>query len=409
MRLQLLAALAWVVVACSTEPDMARHVSGQVREEGFAFAEVQVVGTDPRLDSMNPAALEAEIVRRIDRAQDEVLVAAATFESIPVADALVRAASRGVKVSVVGDADRSQQPGFLALLNAGVAVTFGNGELFWTPNLDVSILRPGDSNKMLQSLLVVDYVDSVFLTHGLAGASSTVRQIAFFSSYEELGRDMVDIIEQMFGGTFATTLTLFDAPLSSDPNNRTIYPTYNEPMEFYSGPGEPLLKHVIDEVYDARANVWIVSNMLDHRPLAEALVYKARAGFDVRLIVSPDALERSEERVTFVQEEFDAIRPPGQAYPVVLVREWESGTVVALDTELSPLTGLPAASSVMVLSQPVHSAAGFRQIAPSRYQAQESDIFTDSSMFVVQQTTTGQQPNLERLRGLMRQLTMEVP
>jgi hypothetical protein len=93
----------------------------------------------------------------------------------------------------------------------------------------------------------------------------------------------------------------------------------------------------------------------------------------------------------------------------VLIREWDSGSIVSLDTETSPLTGLPSASSVMVLSQSIHASAGFRQIAPSRYQAQESDIFTDASMFVVQQTTTGQQPNLDRLSTFMRQLTGEVP
>jgi hypothetical protein len=197
--------------------------------------------------------------------------------------------------------------------------------------------------------------------------------------------------------------------LSSDPNNRTIYPTYNEPFEYYTGPGEPLIKHVIDEVYDARANVWLVSSSFDHRQLADALVYKARAGFDVRVVVSAAALERSEEQVSYLQQAFDAIRAPGEAYPVVLIREWDSGSIVSLDTETSPLTGLPSASSVMVLSQSIHASAGFRQIAPSRYQAQESDIFTDASMFVVQQTTTGQQPNLDRLSTFMRQLTGEVP
>jgi hypothetical protein len=409
MKALMLAAIAAFLVACETEPDMARYLPTEVRDEGFATSVVQVVGPDPVFDSMTSAALESQIVRLVDRAQEQVMVAASTFESIPVADALVRASQRGVAVRVVGDADRATQAGFAAVAAAGVPVTFGNGELFWTPNLDVSILRTGDTNKMLQSLLVVDYIDSVFLTYGLVGATSNVRQIAMFSAYEELGRDIVDIIEQMAGGTFATTLTLFDAPLSSDPNNRTIYPTYDEPLEFYTGPGEPLLKHVIDEIYDARANVWIMSSSFDHGPLAEALVYKARAGFDVRVIVNAAALERADERVSYLQQEFETIRAAGQAYPVVLVREWDGGTVVALDTETSPLTGLPAASSVMVLSQPIHAAAGFRQIAASRYLALESDIFTDASMFVVQQTTTGQQPNLDRLSTLMRQLTTEAP
>jgi len=65
-----------------------------------------------------------DVVTAIDAAQEQVLVAAYEFTSEPVAQALVRAAARGVKVSLVMDEkaskDRRAQAGFLAA--HGVAV-----------------------------------------------------------------------------------------------------------------------------------------------------------------------------------------------------------------------------------------------------------------------------------------------
>lgn len=404
-RLLLATLLLGALSGCRTEPDKMRYVDGEPAAVGFTDLEVVVSSNADRPGATSPTDVEARIVALIDGAQTEVLVAAADMSSQRVADALVRAQQRGVLVAVVGDEEDAAQPGFATLQAAGVRTVFGDGELFWTPNLDASILRTDESNKMLHSIVVADYIHSVILTSGFVSTDATHTQLVLFASYEEWGRDARDMIEQMIGGTFSTTLTQFDAALSSDPNNRTIYPSANEPFELYVGPGEPLLKHVIDEIYEARANVWLVSSVIDHEPLADALIYKARAGFDVRVVVSPASLERPGEQVSRLQTEFDALAVDGQPWPRVVFSEDIALTAAVLDTELSPLTGLQSAASAMVLSQPVHNSAGFRQTGPDDYVAQEADIFTDATMYVIQQTTSGQQPNLQRVRDLVLAMT----
>jgi hypothetical protein len=403
--LSILAALS--LAACKTEPDEARYVSGAATDEGFTDIEVVVSSNTGRPSAVGPAVVESRIVALIDNAQTEVLVAAGDFESQRVADALVRAAARGVTVRVVGDVEDEQQPGFVALKLAGIDVVFGDGELFWTPNLDASIRRTDESNKMLHSMIVVDYIRTVILTAGFVDVTTLHTQVVLFAVYEEWGRDARQMIQQLLGGTFSTTLTQFDAALSSDTNNRTIYPSSNEPFEFYVGPGEPLLKHVIDEVYETRANVWVVSSVLDHEPFADALVYKARAGFDVRVVVSPESLDRPGEQVSRLQSEFADLAVDGQDWPSLVFSEDIDLTAVVIDTEISPLSGLQSAASAMVLTAPIHNSAGYRQTGPDNYVAQEADIFTDATMFVIQQTTTGQQPNLQRVRDLLLAMTME--
>lgn len=380
------------LASCVTEPATERIVGDTADERGFHWVELLIADATGRLGTVSHADLEAQLVALIDSANRSIVFAVAEFDSVLVAEALVRAQERGVTVRGAGDLDLQGAPGFGPVLAAGIPVTFGNGELFWNPQPGVDLLRPGEINQMFQNIIVVDVARFAMLSTGFLAGDADRTWFGAFGSYEELGRDISDVIEQLNGGLFATSLTAFDASLSTDTNNRTFYPTNAENWEFYFGPGEPLTKHVIDEIYDARCSVWTASEEFAHATLADALVYKARAGFDVRVFVEVGADELVGSQVARLEAEFDALRPEGQEWPAVYRVSNLPQAAVLLDTEPSPIDGLLYPGSLMVLTQTFHSAGPF--IANST-ETRASDIFTDASMFVVPSNPTRQQPNFD--------------
>lgn len=378
--------------ACVIEPESGRIVGETTDERGFHWVEFLIADATGRPGTTTHAQVEAQLVQLIDSASRDIVFAVSQFDSLPVAEALVRARLRGVTVRGAGDVDLQSDAGFSPVLASGIPVTFGNGELFWNPQPGLDLVRPGEINQMFQNIVVVDVARFAMVSSGFLASDEQRTWMAAFGSYEELGRDIRDIIEQLHGGLFATTLTGFDASLSTDTNNRTIYPTNAEAWEFYFGPGEPLMKHVIDEVYDARCSVWTASEQFAHATFADALIYKARAGFDVRVFVEVGADEQVGSQVARLEAEFDALRPEGQAWPrLYRVANLPQATVL-LDTEPSPIDGLLYPGSLMVLTQTFHSAGPF--IANST-DTRASDIFTDASMFVIPANPARQQPNFD--------------
>ena len=384
--------LAGLLGGCVTEPESGRIVGQTVDERGFHWVELMIADASGRPGTTTHALLEAQLVQLIDSANRDIVFAVSQFDSLPVADALVRARVRGVTVRGAGDVDLQSDSGFAPVIASGIPVTFGNGELFWNPQPGLDLLRPGEINQMFQNIVVVDVARFAMVSSGFLAGDDQRTWLAAFGSYEELGRDIRDIIEQLHGGLFATTLTGFDASLSTDTNNRTIYPTNAEAWEFYFGPAEPLMKHVIDEVFDARCSVWTASEQFAHATFADALIYKARAGFDVRVFVEVGADDAVGSQVARMEAEFDAVRQEGSAWPRVYRVSNLPQAAVLLDTEPSPIDGLLYTGSLMVLTQTFHSAGPF--IANST-DTRASDIFTDASMFVIPANPARQQPNFD--------------
>lgn len=275
----------------------------------------------------------------------------------------------------------------------------------WSPEPDRLILRTGDTNQMDNSSMVLDGVRFVVASEGFRDPAASPVQWTIEGRYEEMSRDLYDVVQQMAGGTFSTTLTLFGAPLSSDPNNRTLYPTRHEVWEFYVGPGEPLLKHVVDEIYGARASVWVVTTRLLHQELAEALRYKAEAGFDVRVWVTDDARNEDASLVASLESAFNDVRRPGQAWPAVYPVEGVGVTALLLDGEPSPIDGRSWRSQAMVLTSSLHHSRPFEFVTS---EPRVSDMFTDALLFVIPTTPSGIHPNWARAAEFFRQLPQEV-
>ncbi len=93
--------------------------------------EVRVLFTAPQSsDETTTGGMDARLAEAIDAAQETVDVAAYDFDLAPVADALVRAADRGVRVRLVSDNDYADELGPKTLIGEGIPVVFDDREPF---------------------------------------------------------------------------------------------------------------------------------------------------------------------------------------------------------------------------------------------------------------------------------------
>ena len=338
-------------------------------------------------------ALVAAAVRAVDRAEHSAWVAADALDSERLAAALEAAAQRGVDVRLVGDADRRGQATFVRLegslppvLDAQSlvsAIQYGNGSFAYAPTPDVAVERAGDDSQMTSNFVVVDELYVVGATDGFVESGSSA-QIGFEAASEWLGRDFADEFRQMHAGVFATTLSAFNGPLKSDTNNRQFYRTDDGRIEVYFGPQERLMKQIIDEVYAARASVTVVADYLASAPLADALRYKAEAGFEVRVVVT-------ERNRGVVSSRFEALRSAFDGLDnasIVAAPDVDGAAPFALDAVViddlrSPIDGREYPAQAWVSTQTLVADISFIEVSEGVTQARASDAFSDAYAFVV--------------------------
>lgn len=394
MTRSILALLALALVACQT---------GEVTTDGYRHKFNVVTETRGGAASISEAAVAA-----VNRAEETAWVAADTFTNEALVDALLSAAERGVDVRVVGDADRAGQDGFVRLVDAlppveeatgshadrvsniVPAYRFGNGPLDYSPEPDVDVSRAGNDSQMTSSFVVVDELYVVGATDGF-GAQG-IEQIGFDAASEWLGRDFADEFRQMHAGVFATTLNTYNGPLKSDTNNRTFYRTDNARVELYFGPQERLMKQMIDDVYAARASVLVVSDFLTSRPMAEALRYKAEAGFDVTVVLAERSRGLTSSRVAALEGAFAGL----DNARIATLDDVDGDAplhfdVLVVDAEASPIDGRTYRGRAWTSTQAMVADIAFVELSDEETAARPSDAFSDSYAFVVERPTTGVQ------------------
>ena len=332
--------------------------------------------------ALTPGAttLQNRVIALIDSAETAAWLAAEDFSSVAIAEALVRAQARGVDVRVVGDIDRRDQAGFdeintgLQPVDGEIPVRFGDGPLFYNPQLIDTVFREGDHNRMTHNFVVVDDLRVVSVTGGFG--PTDVHQVGFEARSHFLGRDFADEFNQLFGGTFATTLSAFNGPLKSITDNRSWYDSDNGRLEVYFGPQERLVKQIIDRVYEARASVTVVTEELTSLPLANALRYKAEAGFDVTVVISAEGQDVPSSRYERLEDAFADLDNAriGIAGAVML-------NAVIIDDQASPIDGQRYRSWAMFLSEPLLAATAV--IEGTTLVSRPADAFCDSNMFVM--------------------------
>lgn len=348
--------------------------------------------TDPREDGLSlHTSVEyvvavpgsSDVVERaiaiVDSARESCWLAAETFTSVELADALVAAQARGVDVRTVGDVDLRGQAGFRRLAErlqpvfGELPMRYGDGPLVYNPQLVDTIAREGDHNRMTHNFVVCDEREVLGVTGGFGPAD--VHQVGFEATSLYLGRDYADEFNQMFGGIYAATLSAFNGPLKSITDNREWYDADVGRFEAYFGPQERPMKRVVDAVYAARSSVFVVAEELTSLPLANALRYKAEAGFDVRVVVADSGTDVNSSRYARLRNAFDALENAHiTSAPDVAIN------AILLDTERSPISGRRHRARAFLLSEPLLAATSI--VEGQTTVARAADAFSDSNLVV---------------------------
>lgn len=251
------------------------------------------------------AATNARFIAAIDGASTSVRLALPTLEDTDLALAIERAVDRGVDVRVVIDFDNAEAAGALALEAAGypcrqaaesnvlrfagetpVCVLACDSTSYFDFANNVDITVPSSAIGMTHAFVVTDRVQFVRATE--AGGIEDGTRFVVEGRSEDLGDDLSWEHQQLFGGTDASTLTAFSSMAKSVTDNRWLYPTQTRVgMEVWMGPQERVIKRVIDAVYRARSNAYVLTNDFVDTNLARALDQKGADGFDVQVIVGP--------------------------------------------------------------------------------------------------------------------------
>jgi hypothetical protein len=282
-------------------------------------------------------------IKVIDDAKLTVDIALSRLTFVDVADALIRAQARGVRVRVVSDETARGDVGMQKLESNGIAVAYGDGELSYLPDPTLGTIlaqcyneqdfiqcerssgapngvmtRPDAFNLMSHNFVVADAQVVVNFSSPLD--NDTAYMFGWESSSPRMAEGFVREFQQMYGGVFATTLDLFNGPVKSV-NQGPIYDTAMPGADHGStrrlqpgflsdeglvtikfNPQERLVKNIIDEVYRARGSVYLMTDELINSFAIDALEAKKADGFEVRVIVRRGSIIPERARALGVRE-----------------------------------------------------------------------------------------------------------
>jgi phosphatidylserine/phosphatidylglycerophosphate/cardiolipin synthase-like enzyme len=343
-------------------------------------------------------AVGAEFYSLVAEAQTSIDAAFAEFDDTDGALALLAAAQRGVRVRVVGDADRAQEAGFARLVQGGIEPVFGNPATDWSPSPGVVVRRAGDDNRMTHNFVVVDGRSVLAASTGPSVARASAAHVwARFDSVD-VAKDFGDVFDQMHGGVFATSVTRYGANVSADTNTRTRIPMSDGSVSsVWFAPQEGLVKEVIDGVYSARASVLLATRSFENENLLRALRYKAQAGFEVHVVVDSAGADTEGSRVA----DLEAILAPLAAAgaPVSVTRRAGVGFDAAVfDSRASPVSGDSYDARLLVLSLPFVRSVPFEE-TPTGTQPVAAETFFDGHMWGVHEQASRQHPTLRAVES----------
>jgi hypothetical protein len=376
-----------------------------------------------------------EILADINNARQRIW-AAVTPDTMDaeIADALIAAGERGLQVRVVADADASNSEGFPKLRDSGaVETSFGNGTFSYLPNPTLaqiltycdlkenrhvticesgatpnpdspcrqsgengsqgSMCRPGSFNLMSHRFFLIDETT----TWNLAGGfGSPAGNLGWRSTSELLVEDFEPEFKQLFEGVFADNLDQYNGTVKSTADGRVKY--YNDEGMFKVrfNPQERLMKHVVDEIYEARSSVAITTSTLTNPFVLKALEYKANNGFKVRVVVGRDSQPSADdvEATRRLQNLGAKTHPADDQLPSTLVIDDEPK---APENKAWPRTAL-------ALSHPMWRAQPFTVVGPEpnsmsrddRVEVYRSDQFIDGNFWMLEETAADTEANTGR-------------
>lgn len=358
----------------------------------------------------------ARLLQEIRQTRDTIDVAAQSMTDVELANAIITAAKAGARVRIVGDEAAKSDDGFSLLddyrseilfddddnNDSTFSVVYGNGELRYLPDPTLSplldncgyatigdkitcpsanplrplsnrlMVRPDEYNVMSHNFIILG--DRVVWNFASPFDDASTIPLAWRLDGEMVRESFWREFNQMHAGVFATTLSIYNGPIKSGGQWSPIYITEFGEFHMRFGPQERVIKTLIDDAYKSRANVWIMTNDLSEPFLLDALDYKKRNNFDVRVIVNRD--EQNDELVGRLID-LDARYAPASLDYVP--------TMVVVDSEPNRL-GEVEKRRIHVISHPVWKTGAFQTFpsTPNDYvEIYKSDYFTDGLMWSV--------------------------
>ena len=232
--------------------------------------EVRVLFTAPQSQDGETLAggLDTRLVDAIDAAQETVDVAAYDFDLATVADALVRADDRGVRVRLVSDRDYAGERGSRWLQQADIPVVFDEGEPFMHNKfvvIDGAVVWTGSWNLTANGTYRNN--NNVLVL--------TADQVAtnYTTEFEEM------FVDRAFGATSPQAIP---------------YPTLNldgVEVETVFEPEGNVRARILSLLDEADTSIYVMAFVFTDTDLADALIDRYQAGIDVVAIVEARNIE----------------------------------------------------------------------------------------------------------------------
>ena len=344
------------------------------------------------------SSARSRLIAEIEGATERLDVAVTGLKNIEIADAIIAAHKRGVKVRVVTDADSAGDSGIRALAEADLAITYGDGSLLYLPEPTLASLvddcgisdgivrcppppgaedlpddartamyRPGSFNLMSHNFFIID--TRTIWNFAQAFDAVDGPEFGFRAESERMREVFVREFNQLFSGVFAVTLDVYNGPVKSlsqyNPDfNAQSYLTDRGELEVRFNPQDRLTKTIIDDIYRAKASVYLVTDNLAEDFVIDALRYKASArrpgsaedAFEVRIIVNSAA------QTDLTREQVESLGDVVRYAPADIER---LPTMVLFDA-VPDVDGEDRPRRVHIATQPLWRVSPFDVLTPGR-------------------------------------------
>ena len=338
MRKHLLPALALLTAVGCTDP---------AYDELFVQRTLQIAGGPAGGDGRAENA-DAWITL-IDGATESLFIGIPAGDDTEIAEAIVNANDRGVLVEVVTDYDERNGAGVRLLRDNNVPVKLADeGLTYFDFSINGDVVYTSAQTQMSSAYLIADEKHMALSTS--AGRTADGARITFLMDGEDIKEDLWLEHNQLYGDADAVAVTRFDAPAKSIADIRWIYPGVEDaPFQLWMGPQERLTKRLIDAIYGARSNVWILTNDFSNDGMAKALQDKAERGFDIKVVVGADFGAESPAQASSLENDSPDVQKRQVSYG-------EVPTLILVDTELDR-EGFRPMAHAYVLTHDLYSSS----------------------------------------------------
>jgi phosphatidylserine/phosphatidylglycerophosphate/cardiolipin synthase-like enzyme len=302
----LIAVLAILIIAqmaCDGPSGGSRTVSETVSGDW-----IRVYFTSPRYpddDTYHHDGLDEVLATVIDQAESSVDVAAYDFDLERVADALIAAHNRGVRVRFVTDSDNADEDAVRDLQRAGIPV----------------IEDERDSGLMHDKFIVIDQV-WIWTGSWNLTANGTYRNNnnAVMIASPALAENYTAEFEEMFSGEFGPT-----SPADT-PNPRVIITaelgegadgqmqTKQIEVENYFAPEDAAAAQIIAEIRNAKSRIRFMAFTFTSEEIADAMSERAQAGVVVQGVIEDRNAGGEYSQYNHLLQDIPDILPDGNPY-----------------------------------------------------------------------------------------------